>query len=407
MKTQAIENRSYRKSLLLALMLVALLMLLQSCSSDEQELLTPEASFSATIDEDNPLMVIFENNSEHAESYLWSFGDGNTSTQKDPVHVYEAGDLYDVELQAISGVGSSSFSSIVDVDEPTAPIEFDYYTWMPSAEVEVSTISYYDDGSADLTLKLFNVRNSTDDRRPMILLAPGGSWEKYNRVGELETMSRNLAGRGYVVAVIEYTIGSMNPDVFVQSLLDFKTAIKYCKKYAGELRIDPDKIFTGGWSSGSQLAMYAAHLSQQDLDGFQQEILLQVIGGAVAQFGFNSSMYPEYDSEVRGNLLMMPYAWNETIFQESGPAVMMIANQNSIFSDGTEIWGEDFIQGGVSFVGPDIMYQDLLSLGYVSGEDLEFLVTDPSLEDMVSHINYTSLHHSHYDEIADFFKRNL
>ncbi|OQP59573.1 hypothetical protein A3860_36905 [Niastella vici] len=50
----------------------------------------PVAAFSINGDQSNcpPLVVQFTNQSQHIDKLAWDFGDGNTSTEKDPVHFY-------------------------------------------------------------------------------------------------------------------------------------------------------------------------------------------------------------------------------------------------------------------------------------------------------------------------------
>jgi hypothetical protein len=56
----------------------------------------PSADFSSTS---SPKGVVkFENLSTNANSYLWDFGDGATSTEKSPMHTYAAGGQYWVTL---------------------------------------------------------------------------------------------------------------------------------------------------------------------------------------------------------------------------------------------------------------------------------------------------------------------
>lgn len=58
----------------------------------------PTASFSVgTI---VSLAVIFNNTSTNATGYLWNFGDGTTSTETNPTHLYTSGDTYAVTLTA-------------------------------------------------------------------------------------------------------------------------------------------------------------------------------------------------------------------------------------------------------------------------------------------------------------------
>ena len=49
---------------------------------------------------ENSLEVTFINNSLYADSYLWDFGDGTTSTEINPIHVYQDYGSFDVSLTA-------------------------------------------------------------------------------------------------------------------------------------------------------------------------------------------------------------------------------------------------------------------------------------------------------------------
>ncbi len=71
---------------------------------------TPVASFSANIKSGvSPLAVTFSNSSKDATSYVWNFGDGQTSTAKTPKHTYSTPGTYSVKLTA-SGEGGSAVS---------------------------------------------------------------------------------------------------------------------------------------------------------------------------------------------------------------------------------------------------------------------------------------------------------
>ncbi|MFN0037419.1 MAG: PKD domain-containing protein, partial [Saprospiraceae bacterium] len=56
---------------------------------------SPSAIFTSNV---NGLTAIFSNTSANAVSYLWDFGDGNTSTQQNPAHTYANCDTYTVTL---------------------------------------------------------------------------------------------------------------------------------------------------------------------------------------------------------------------------------------------------------------------------------------------------------------------
>jgi len=68
----------------------------------------PAAAFDATVD---GLTVRFQNRSRGAASWTWTFGDGTTSTARNPTHVYAAPGNYVVTLTAVGGEGSSAIAT--------------------------------------------------------------------------------------------------------------------------------------------------------------------------------------------------------------------------------------------------------------------------------------------------------
>lgn len=62
----------------------------------------------------------FTNTTQGADSYIWNFGDGGTSTDASPTHPYSSSDTYNVVLTAIdaSGTCQAAVSHQVDVLEP-------------------------------------------------------------------------------------------------------------------------------------------------------------------------------------------------------------------------------------------------------------------------------------------------
>ncbi len=53
-----------------------------------------------------PLTLTFTNLSTDATAYLWDFGDGTTSNQENPTHIYATPGEYNVSLAA-SGPGAA------------------------------------------------------------------------------------------------------------------------------------------------------------------------------------------------------------------------------------------------------------------------------------------------------------
>ena len=79
----------------------------------------PAANFSSTPDEADYKNVNFTNLSSSATDYSWDFGDGNSSTDKDPSNAYAEGGTYTVTLTASDKLNvTSTFSRTIEVVEP-------------------------------------------------------------------------------------------------------------------------------------------------------------------------------------------------------------------------------------------------------------------------------------------------
>jgi PKD repeat protein len=72
----------------------------------------PVANFTFVIDKGK---VTFTNSSTHAESYSWTFGDGKSSTEQNPVHQYAVNQSYNVKLTAKSSLGEHSIEKAVNI----------------------------------------------------------------------------------------------------------------------------------------------------------------------------------------------------------------------------------------------------------------------------------------------------
>ncbi len=71
-----------------------------------------QAGFTYTAD---LLVVTFTNMSLNATSYLWDFGDGTTSTETHPIHVFTATGTYTVTLAAYGPCGEDSYTEVLSV----------------------------------------------------------------------------------------------------------------------------------------------------------------------------------------------------------------------------------------------------------------------------------------------------
>jgi len=79
----------------------------------------PIANFAIKEKDDKvPATVSFENQSEKAETYMWDFGDGNTSSEASPEHRYYLSGKYNVVLKAKKGGKESKITKEIFFDAP-------------------------------------------------------------------------------------------------------------------------------------------------------------------------------------------------------------------------------------------------------------------------------------------------
>lgn len=120
-----IQKQSFQSvSKFFILMAVVSLVVFNSCKKEDDDddnnnnTTAPVASFQFEVDAVDFLKVTFTNFSQNATSYLWDFGDGNTSTEENPVHTYAAADDYTVKLTASNSNSSKEYSQTFTLTDP-------------------------------------------------------------------------------------------------------------------------------------------------------------------------------------------------------------------------------------------------------------------------------------------------
>ncbi len=102
----------------------------------------------------------FTNCSEKADSYLWDFGDGNTSTEKNPTHTYQASGNMLVVLTAINQSGQRTTSRQLSVAGREV-LFYDGFEDYEDFSLSFGNWTQVDnDGSTTYGLALYSFRNS-------------------------------------------------------------------------------------------------------------------------------------------------------------------------------------------------------------------------------------------------------
>jgi acetyl esterase/lipase len=121
---------------------------------------------------------------------------------------------------------------------------------MPGAKVE----TFKTVGDTKLNLYIYTPEgHKPTDRRPAIVFFFGGGWTN-GSPSQFEPHCRYLASRGMVAIAADYRVASRHQVKAVSCVADAKSAIRYVRKEAARLGIDPNKIVAGGGSAGGHLA---------------------------------------------------------------------------------------------------------------------------------------------------------
>lgn len=128
-----------------------------------------------------------------------------------------------------------------------------------------------------LSLDVYAPAGDTAGQRPLLLIAFGGAFVSGARTdAEIVSICQGFARKGYVAAAIDYRL--LNPDLYslaavyanqanladevVRAAGDMKAAVRFFKHdaaTANAYRIDPTRIFVGGYSAGAITALQAAY----------------------------------------------------------------------------------------------------------------------------------------------------
>ena len=158
----------------------------------------PSAGFDIAQSETNFLEYTFTNSSVNASTYEWDFGDGNTSTDESPTHVYETAADYIVTLNATNDSGlsteltknitilapvSAAFSFEVDADDyrtysfTDESVDAVMLLWEFGDGYQFTgmnpTHTYEEDGIYVVTLTAYSQTGNTSEATEQITIADG------------------------------------------------------------------------------------------------------------------------------------------------------------------------------------------------------------------------------------------
>ncbi len=134
----------------------------------------PVAAFLFAVNADT---VAFVNQSVGADSYLWNFGDGHTSTDVHPVHVYDEDGTYTVMLTATNECGSTTTSQTVTILTPPRAD----FTATPTTGCVPLTVQFTDQSSSNVLAWEWHFEGGapavSTNQNPVVVYDTPGTWD--------------------------------------------------------------------------------------------------------------------------------------------------------------------------------------------------------------------------------------
>lgn len=127
-------------------------------------------------------------------------------------------------------------------------------------------------GETELRLHIFNPpEHSQSHARPVIVFFFGGGWSQ-GGPEQFFPHCNHFASRGMVAISAEYRINTTHGTSPREAVKDAKSAIRWIRRHAADLGMDPDRLAAGGGSAGGHLAAASATLEKFNEEGEDQSV---------------------------------------------------------------------------------------------------------------------------------------
>ena len=121
-------------------------------------------------------------------------------------------------------------------------------------------------GDVQMRLYMFQPEQPSAQPRPAVVFFFGGGWRS-GSPEQFEQHCRYLAQRGVVAMTADYRVSSRHQTKAKACVADGKSAIRWVRKNAKRLNIDPNRIAAAGGSAGGHVAACTGVLDKWDEPG--------------------------------------------------------------------------------------------------------------------------------------------
>lgn len=194
------------------------------------------------------------------------------------------------------------------------------------------TVEYKKVGDTSLLLHIFSPSDlKNDDRRPAVVFFHGGAWIKGSPT-QFYWQCEHLKSLGIVAITAQYRLKPSAVAV-KECVKDAKSAIRWVRQHASELRIDTNRIISSGGSAGGHLAAACAlndfEESGEDLSVSSKPNLL---------FLFNPALFhPKGENTLSLEMLTRNFP----------PTALIFGTNDKMFSYGTDVLARSKLEGNI------------------------------------------------------------
>ena len=158
--------------------------------------------------------------------------------------------------------------------------------------INPTTIQYKKIDTISLKLHIYQPENLDENKSyPAIIFFHGGGWNK-GSYKAFQRQSMYLASRGMIAISADYRVNKVHGTTPFDAVEDAKSAIRFVRKHAKELHIDPNMLAAGGGSSGGHLAAVCGNIDGLEPQG--EDLSISSKPNALVLFN------PVYDNSKNG-----------------------------------------------------------------------------------------------------------
>ena len=206
------------------------------------------------------------------------------------------------------------------------------------APPEVKTMTYKTIGERQLKIYIHYPPGwKASDTRPAIIFFFGGGWTG-GRIEQFQPQAEYFASRGLVAARADYRVRSrdgVTPDKCVE---DARSAVRWLRRNAKELGIDPQKLIASGGSAGGHLA--ACMMIRKSVEAEGDDLSISTVPQAMVLFNPVLSFdHEQMIGRINGDKeLARRISPTLHLDKSSPPALILFGTNDKLKVFGDEYW---------------------------------------------------------------------